>query len=202
MTAGRTVIGNSRDWCTPHKYVSAIKEVLGEIDLDPCSNGWSIVGAKTEWRLPDHDGLRQVWNFPSIYVNPPYGSDQDRGTRIIDWFAKCAEAHQEFGSEVIALVPVAGNTKHWKLHVWPAAASVCFLYDTRVRFLVEGRDDGKGAPMACAVVYWGSAKSRFAQVFCEHGAVVDLENVALPHTGKQPKLQLVGGTKLRSPAVA
>jgi hypothetical protein len=198
MTAGRTVIGNSRDWCTPPKYVRAVKEMLGEICLDPCSNGWSSVGAKTEWRLPDDDGLRQVWNFPTIYVNPPYGSDKDRGTRIIHWLAKCAEARRQFGSEVIALIPVAGNTSHWKLHVWPEAASVCFLYDTRVRFLVDGRDDGKGAPMACAIVYWGTDKGRFTKIFREHGAVVDLANVALPGSVKQPKLELVGGAKTRS----
>lgn len=191
MTAGRTVIGNSRDWCTPTKYVNAVREVLGEIHLDPCSNQWSRVNAKTEWKLPDDDGLRQTWRFPTIYVNPPYGSDQGRGTRIIDWLSKCSEAHEEFGSEVLALVPIAANTKHWKMYVWPTAASICFLYDTRVRFLVEGRDDGKGAPMACSVVYWGVDKPKFAEVFREHGAVVDLNNIILPRQTRQPKLRLV-----------
>lgn len=191
MTAGRTVIGNSRDWCTPEKYVRAVREVLGEIQLDPCSNRWSIVNAKNEWRLPEQDGLRQDWDFDTIYVNPPYGSDPARGTRIIDWLRKCSEAHTDKGSEVIALVPIAANTKHWKLYVWPTAASICFLYDTRVRFLVEGRDDGKGSPMACAIIYWGQHKQKFADVFRKHGAVVDLHNVALPHEGKQPSLELV-----------
>lgn len=190
MTAGRTVIGNSRDWCTPPKYVRAVREVLGEIHLDPCSNQWSIVNALTEWRLPERDGLRQDWHFPTIYVNPPYGSDRARGTKIIDWLRKCSEAHTEFGAEVIALVPIAANTKHWKLYVWPTAASICFLYDTRVRFLVEGRDDGKGSPMACAAVYWGDRKAIFADGFRQHGAVVDLDNIALPHEGHQPALEL------------
>jgi hypothetical protein len=191
MTAGRTVIGNSRDWCTPQKYVDAVREVLGEVALDPCSNAWSIVKAKTEWKLPDNDGLIPDWNYRTIYVNPPYGSDQERGTRIIDWLRKCSGAHEQFGSEVIALVPIAANTKHWKLYVWPTAASVCFLYDTRLRFLVDGRDDGKGAPMACAAIYWGRDKAKFAKVFYRHGAVVDLHNIALPTSAKQPKLQLV-----------
>lgn len=195
MTAGRTVIGNSRDWCTPQKYVRAVREVLGEIYLDPCSNEWSIVGAKTEWKLPNEDGLRQTWNFPTIYVNPPYGSDKERGTRIIDWLCKSSEAHQEFGSEVIALVPIAANTLHWKRYVWPAAASVCFLYDTRLRFLVRGRDDGKGAPMACAAVYWGKKKVEFAKIFREYGAVIDLSNISLPNHDRQPKLQLVKGLR-------
>lgn len=194
MTAGRTVIGNSRDWCTPVKYVESVRKVLGEISLDPCSNDWSIVNAKTEWRLPEQDGLRQSWDFPTIYVNPPYGSDMARGTKIIDWLQRCSDAHEHYGSEVIALVPIAANTKHWKLYVWPTAASVSFLYDTRLRFLVEGRDDGKGAPMACAAIYWGRDKQRFVSVFREHGAVVDLAGIALPQQVKQPRLKLIAGS--------
>lgn len=188
MTAGRTVIGNSRDWCTPLKYVRAVKQVLGTISLDPCSNQWSQVGAEIEWRLPEADGLRAEWNYPTIYVNPPYGSDQERGTRIIDWLRKCSEANEHFGADVIALVPIAANTKHWKLYVWPTASAVCFLYDTRLRFLVNGRDDGKGAPMACAAIYWGCNKRLFAAVFKEHGAVVDLAGIALPGQVRQPTL--------------
>lgn len=195
MTAGRTVIGNSRDWCTPHKYVDAVREVLGDISLDPCSNHWSVVKAKTEFHLPEQDGLREEWNHETIYVNPPYGSDLDRGTRIINWFRKCSDANLQFGSEVIALVPIAANTQHWKQFVWPRAAAVCFLYDTRVRFLVEGRDDGKGSPMACAVVYWGASKAKFADVFKKHGAVVDLAGIALPDQVKQPSLMLIEPTR-------
>lgn len=181
MTAGRTAIGNSLDWCTPIKYVESVRKVLGKIALDPCSNACSQVDAEVELKLPKDDGLHTKWDYETIYVNPPYGSDKARGTRIIDWLRKCAEANDEFGAEVIALVPVAGNTKHWKEYVWPKAASVCFLYDTRLKFLVNGKDDGKGAPMACSAVYWGQNTSKFASVFREHGAVVSLSNVSLPH---------------------
>jgi hypothetical protein len=58
---------------------------------------------------------------------------------------------------------------------------VCFLYDTRLKFLVEGRDEGKGAPMSCAMVYWGKNYDRFFEVFIRHGAVLDLR----PLYGKQ-----------------
>lgn len=196
MTAGRTVIGNSRDWCTPHKYVDAVKEVFGSISLDPCSSKWSVVGAEKEYRLPYNDGLEESWDHPTIYVNPPYGSDKERGTRIIDWLKKCSDANLQYGSEVIALVPIAANTKHWKLYVWARAQAICFLYDTRVRFLVEGRDDGKGAPMACATVYWGKDKNKFAEVFKKHGAVVDLAGIALPEHAKHPNLSLVQSQRL------
>lgn len=157
MTAGRTVNSSSRDWCTPPKYVAAVRDVLGEIDLDPCSNAHSIVGARVEYRLPT-GGLAESWDFARIFVNPPYGSDRERGTSIRDWLRRCAESHAS-GSEVLALIPVATNTRHWKLYVFGAAAAVAFLADTRLRFLVGGQDVGKGAPMACAMVYWGGGTS-------------------------------------------
>lgn len=175
MTAGRTVNSLSRDWGTPKKYVEAVRRVFGgTISLDPCPSRYSIVGATTEYQLPEHDGLRESWDFPTIYVNPPYGADRQRGTTINDWLYRCADAHKRYGSEVLALIPVATNTGHWKTYVWGRATGVCFLYDTRLRFLVQGRDEGKGAPMSCAMVYWGRNFDRFLDVFLEFGAVVDL----------------------------
>ncbi len=175
MTAGRTVNSQSVHWCTPHKYVEAVHAVFhGTISLDPCSNRYSIVNAETSFSLPKSDGLKREWDFPTIYVNPPYGADRERGTTIKHWIARCAHAHAVFDSEVIALIPVATNTRHWKDHIWGNATGVCFLYDTRLRFLVEGKDEGKGAPMACAMIYWGNNFALFAKTFKPHGAVVDL----------------------------
>ncbi len=178
MSAGRTVTSISQTWCTPPKYVRAVREVFGgTIALDPCSNRYSVVHAEVEYRLPERDGLHSTWDFPTIYVNPPYGADRHRGTTIKDWLRKCAAAQHDHGSEVLALVPVATNTKHWKLYVFGVASAVAFLYDTRLKFLVDGKDGGKGAPMSCAMVYWGKHVSRFNDVFTPHGAVLDLREL-------------------------
>ncbi|MYA22577.1 MAG: N-6 DNA methylase, partial [Gemmatimonadetes bacterium] len=172
MTAGRNnaeVL--SQHWCTPPKYVNAIREFFAEsVTLDPCSNRHSIVEATVEYSLPEIDGLSASWNYPTIFVNPPYGRDRDRGTTIRDWLRKCTEAHLQHGVEVLALVPVATNTRHWKQYVFGAATAVAFLYDTRLRFLVNGRDGGKGAPMSCAMVYWGPQYERFEKIFVRFGA--------------------------------
>ena len=145
MTAGRNNAQPlSQNWCTPPKYVDAIRRFFsGTIALDPCSNEHSIVRAEVEYSLPHTDGLAASWNFPTVFVNPPYGSDRERGTTIRDWLRKCAETHAKHGTEVLALVPVATNTRHWKLYVWGAATAVAFLYDTRLRFLVDGKAGGK-----------------------------------------------------------
>ena len=182
MTAGRTLNTLSQEWGTPEKYVNAVREMFrGTIHLDPCSNEFSIVNALNEYQLPEHDGLREPWDYPTIYVNPPYGIDKERRTSIKHWLSKCSMAHADYGADVLALVPVATNTGHWKKFVFANACSICFLYDTRLKFLVNGENGGKGAPMSCAMIYWGDDYDRFFAVFQQFGAVVDLR----PQHGKR-----------------
>ncbi len=184
MSAGRTVNSQSQSWGTPHKYVTAIKDFFGgSISLDPCSNEYSVVNAETEFLLPKNDGLQEEWNYPTIYVNPPYGADRTRGTTIKDWLAKCASSNIEYGAEILALVPVATNTRHWKQSVFGKAKAICFLYDTRLKFLVNGNGGGKGVPMACAMIYWGRNYKKFYEVFIEYGAVVDISSLQKEEIG-------------------
>lgn len=201
MSAGRKVITDNKHWGTPPKYVEAVKAFFdGEIDLDPCSNEWSVVGAKIEYRLPEHDGLKASWDFKKIFVNPPYGKDRHRGTGIKIWLQRCDLANSMHDSEVLALVPVAVNTTHWKKHVFGKARSICFLADTRLKFLVNGKDDGKGAPMACCMIYWGTDHKRFVQVFQEYVAVVPLDDLQ-KKSRRQPEEKPNGQNKFPSHAL-
>ncbi len=178
MTAGRSINSQSQEWGTPKKYADAVKRVFGgKIDLDPCSGKYSLVNAETEYRLPGQDGLKEIWDYQTIYVNPPYGTDRERGTAIRHWLAKCSEAHEKYGSEILALVPVATNTGHWKKYVFGKAEAICFLYDTRLKFLENGKNSGKGAPMACAMIYWGKSYRKFYRVFISYGAVVNISDL-------------------------
>ena len=141
--------------------------------------------------LPEHDGLHEEWKYPTIYMNPPYGADRERGTTIKHWLAKCASTYRKYDSEILALVPVATNTSHWKHSVFGVARAICFLYDTRLKFLENGNGGGKGAPMACAMIYWGRNYNKFYDVFIDYGAVVDISsliNEEIGATRKQPKL--------------
>lgn len=180
MTAGRQSVSITKDWCTPPHILDATRTVFGgEIGLDPCSNEYSLVGARNEYCLPDKDGLSEQWDSPTIFVNPPYGSDPVRKTRILDWFKKIGEA-SERGSEIIALVPVATNTRHWKDYVYPIASAICFLYAPRLKFYIRGEEDPKGAPMSCATIYYGNKVETFKEAFGEMGAVIPLGGIAVP----------------------
>jgi hypothetical protein len=188
MSAGRTVNSQSQSWGTPHKYVNAIKNFFGGvISLDPCSNEHSIVGAQVEFILPEHDGLQEEWKYSTIYMNPPYGADRERGTTIKHWLAKCALTYNKYGAEILALIPVATNTNHWKQSVFGVAKAICFLYDTRLKFLENGNGGCKGAPMACAMIYWGKDYERFYDIFIEHGAVVDISNLINEEIGEDKR---------------
>jgi hypothetical protein len=178
MSAGRNVNSFSQHWCTPEKYVEAIRKMFNNsIELDPCSNEESIVNAGVEYMLPKDDGLAKEWKFKTIYINPPYGADRIRGTTIKNWLRKCAETHKKYNAEILALVPVATNTAHWKHYIFGQASSICFLYDTRLKFIINGNTDNKGAPMACCMVYWGKKISKFQSVFSQFGAVVNISDL-------------------------
>lgn len=160
MTAGRKVNTSSTDWNTSPKYVNAVRDVFGDIVLDPCSNSGSIVNAEIELF---EKGLESNWDdYNTIFVNPPYG----RG--ISNWLDKCNQC----SSEVIALIPVAPNTKHWKDSVFNADV-ICFLGDTRLKFMIDGTTNNKGASMACCMVYWGTNKNRFIEVFNKYGVCME-----------------------------
>jgi hypothetical protein len=205
MSAGRTVNSQSQSWGTPQKYVNAVKKFFGgEVLLDPCSNEYSIVKAQTEFLLPEKDGLKETWNYSTIYVNPPYGADRERGTTIKNWLTKCAISHRDFHAEIIALVPVATNTSHWKQSVFGQARAICFLYDTRLKFLENGQDTGKGAPMSCAMIYWGTKYDNFFEVFIEYGAVVDigaLKKTKIAHKRKLLTFEFDDDTKYAQHAI-
>ena len=166
MSAGRKNNSPTKHWNTPPKIISAIKKFWnGEIALDPCSNEHSLVGAKREYILPV-DGLKEHW-AEKTFVNTPYGRNQENKTSLLDWVIKAENSPPE----IIMLIPVATNTRHF-YKVFETAQSICFLKDSRLKFWMEGREDKKGAPMACCLVYWGLEGERFKKEFGGLGKVV------------------------------
>lgn len=170
MTAGRKSTQNKQDWNTPKKYSDAVFNLFGTVDLDPCSNIHSIIRSHNKVILPK-DGLRDVdWsNYKSIYINPPYGRDIKRKTSIKDWIKKAYftnYSHSEI--EIAMLIPVATNTSHWKEYIF-GKASICFLNDTRLVFRIDGKEENKGSPMACAMIYYGKRKKNFLKIFNDFG---------------------------------
>lgn len=141
----------SEHWCTPPEILERVIAVCGSIGLDPCSNGSSIVGARTAWDV-HADGLSRSWiGLGSVYVNPPYGD------ALPVWMGKCALEAAE-GAEIVALVPARTETK-WFRAVLESPATVG-LWRGRVQFLGAPNP----APFPSVLIYWGPRADRFVEV--------------------------------------
>ena len=43
-----------------------------------------------------------------------------------------------------------------------------------MKWIIEAARGGKGAPMSCAIIYWGKSYNKFYNIFIKYGAVVDI----------------------------
>lgn len=168
MSAGRKSNSPTKHWNTPPKIISAATKFFGRIDLDPCSNEHSLVKAETEYILPQN-GLVLDW-FGRVFCNPPYGRNPEDKTSLLNWVNKATESFFR-GHEIIMLIPVATNTRHF-YRIFETAATICFLKDSRLKFWMEGFEDKKGAPMACCLIYWGARRKEFSDGFGGLGRIV------------------------------
>jgi hypothetical protein len=112
--------GNS-EWYTPQIYANAAREVMGGIDIDPCScEDANRVIKATKFFDEHQDGFAQEWNG-RLYTNPPYGE----GT--IDKFSEklLAEFHAQRVKQAIVLVNNCTETK-WFQGLLRASSNVCF----------------------------------------------------------------------------
>ena len=170
MSAGRKNTENKVDYCTPPKYVDAVMKFFdGKLDLDPCTNGNSLLKARISY-CELYDGLKCIWEHTdTCFINPPYGRNPITKTTIYDWVDKAYSTNRLFGTEILMLIPVASNTKHFKNIIFKFACGICFLEDTRLKFWSKGKETKKGAPFACCFVYFGRNYDRFNQVFSQYG---------------------------------
>lgn len=144
----------SPEWYTPSSLVKCMIDVLGEIDLDPCSNpGEPNVPAKVHY-TKDDDGLSREWHG-RVFMNPPYGPV------IKDWTAKLEHEYQAGRvTEAIALVPARVDTK-WFDKI--AEHTICFLTG-RIKFELNG-EASNPSPFPSMAIYLGKDDTAFRDVF-------------------------------------
>lgn len=154
-------------WPTPNVVLQPLRDHLGPILLDPCSNDKSIVRAVTEWTGPAAggvDGLARGWQFNGlVYVNPPYGR------KIVPWVKKCKDEGDiakaaANGTEIVLLGPARTDTKWFQRLILPSADAV-LLWEGRLKF--EGAKDPAVFPSF--VAYWGHRPLKFKVAFVGKG---------------------------------
>ncbi len=87
---------------TPSYVLEPIRDLLGGIALDPCTEPDNPTQAEAFYCLPA-DGADLTWDFRNVFCNPPYGEARDR------WVRKAMREGQE--RPVVLLIPSHTETK-------------------------------------------------------------------------------------------
>jgi hypothetical protein len=148
---------------TPTRYIEAVREALGDIDLDPatCCAAQEVVRAKTFFTV-ETDGLARPWHG-RVFLNPPY--HRDLMSRFV---AKLVD--EISAGRVTAAIMLTNNTTDtiWFDAALRACASLCFTRG-RIRF-VDPHGGELGQPTQGQMfLYFGPDVARFERVF--RGAV-------------------------------
>ena len=153
--------GNN-EWYTPAEYISAARNVMGGIDLDPASSDKAneVVQAVEYYTINDN-GLSKSWHG-RVWLNPPYSG------KVIPQFIEklCLHVTHNDVNEAIILVNNATETAWFRSLICLASAIV--FPKGRVKFYMS---DGKiGSPLqGQAVTYIGSKPRVFLETFSAFG---------------------------------
>lgn len=154
----------SEHWNTPPSIVERVKLFGGgRIALDPCSNGFSQVGADVEF-TKEQDGLWGNWYDPVpdgglVFVNPPYDME------TISFVAKKARNLSSYlDRDSILLVPCKTDQEWFQDTVLKCARAICFIKG-RVKFWSNGAPVKGGATFACCLIWFGPATRGFDSFF-------------------------------------
>ena len=143
------------------------RSVMGEIDLDPCSDPGHNVIAKHHFTEVD-DGLTQNW-FGRVFINPPYGKTGKVSNAEIwvDYLINSPDV-----TESISLISANMETGYSQ-KMLAAADAVCFP-SSRIDFISPDGNAKKANTRGSAIWYRGPNVDRFLGEFSKHGAVVRL----------------------------
>ncbi len=117
---------------TPSYVLEPLRELLGGIGLDPCTEPDNPTAAAQHYHLPQ-DGCALPWDASTVFCNPPYGEARNR------WVEKCVDTGRT-GARVLLLIPSHTETQVFQ-KAMQAADSVLFCR-ARLRFGVL-RDNGR-----------------------------------------------------------
>jgi hypothetical protein len=164
----------STEWYMPPKYIDAVHEVLGTIELDPASSPLAnlTVRAVRIYTVVD-DGLPREWRAKTAYLNPPYGlAAGTRKSNQAIWSAKLV-AEYDAGRVAEAILAVNAHTSaDWFKRLWHRFP-ICFAGKIAFRKL---QPDGtlqaaNTSTFGTAFVYLGPNEARFKEVFGKFGPI-------------------------------
>jgi phage N-6-adenine-methyltransferase len=130
---------------TPPYILEPVRQALGGIGLDPCTEPDNPCGA-VRFYTAEIDGAEEPWGASTIFVNPPYSKARER------WVSRCIEAAST-GARVVLLMPSHTDTRVF--HLATEAASHVVFIKGRVKFgiLRENRRQEAASHPSCLIAW-------------------------------------------------
>lgn len=149
----------SDDRCTPPNVLACVSDFWpGGIDLDPCSNPWSLVQSRRAWTKRD-DALAKRWDehLPrggTLWLNPPFSNPSPFVSRMV-------LALHDVNGEGLLLVRHDSTTEWWQA-IEHHADALCLVRE-RVRFRLAGEDTGQADHATTIAMFTRRTKPYLAQ---------------------------------------
>lgn len=159
---------------TPEPYITAAREVMGRIDLDPasCEIANRTVQASVYFTAAQ-DGLKQSWDVTgdgdtATYMNSPWGKVEGRSLAGI-WINRAIEAYRSGEIKQLVINVKAATAEKWFAPLWDG--HICFV-DHRISYDTPTGPSDNTLPGSSVFVYFGHQSERFIEVFTQFGPVV------------------------------
>ena len=159
----------SIEWYTPARYLEAVREVLGKIDLDPASNeqaNGTIRAAK--FFTQADDGLKLDW-FGRVFMNPPYGSTPEYPSLAAAFCNKAISQYQDGKIDAAIILVNSSHSQAWQAPLYDFP--ICFV-DHRIQFVAGDGEKNKNPTFQNIFVYLGPNTPKFCRAFSRFGYVM------------------------------
>jgi len=162
---------NTAEWYTPPDMVGLVREVIGEIELDPAGNEFANTWINAERMFtPPDNGLEHKWVARSLYMNSPYGKYGSKSSQEI-WMNHLISQLGTIG-ECIALTKATPGYFWWDdlfNGKWPGPLCIT---SGRISFVGEDGEIHGKSKAASSLWYYGKNARRFEEVFSSIGRVL------------------------------
>ena len=155
----------NEEWYTSSYIVEKVREVLGDIDLDPASNPVAneVVKARRIY-TKDDDGLVQDWHG-KVFLNPPFGSETM--SRFVE---KLISEYQSGNVPEAIMLTDSLSLPNWFSKAI-AACNAMFIDKDRFFYWDASRNTQRGWSKGC-LFYFGSNRQAFNQTFKADGVIL------------------------------
>jgi hypothetical protein len=193
LASGRQQLGGSQDneYFTPSKYVEAVRDVLGKIDLDPASCDEAQVTVQaSQYFTKDDDGLKQKWHG-RVFLNPPFSREY-----IGPFVRKLIHEYRSGRVSEAILLTFSNTSTAWFQEAMAVASAVCFT-NTNIAFVHKTKGQMGRSAIGQAFLYFGCDVEKFDQRFMKIGFVMTpFKPRKIAVSSEASRLQLVSAAVL------